>query len=314
MIDSHSAAALVNSATASKFGNDTSDDQYNDIDNDEDEEFIINTNSNASNFTTSNRRQFVELEEDEEELDRSGNHAKPNFIEENESSSSSLSPVPLSGNNFDLNKNKTKKEHYNFISDTEIETINNAKTTNNNSNNNRLVEQTVGEPAFKRMRTSPSNNLQLQTQLVQQPVNVAATTVPLVVPPPPPPPSQIQPLPQQQQAQHHSQIQSAKIKELRPVNSQTNMSNMFLNESNNLGLLTSETNSPSNQVSNSNSVILDDQQQQQLNSLSSVSLINTPPLSMSNTQTNSPIISMPASPNLVNKNTNLATPEMISNK
>lgn len=253
MIDSHSAAALVNSAIDSnngaKFDN---DDQFNDIDNEEDEEFIINDTG---------RRQFIELEEDDDE-DRL-NHAKPNYIEENESSSSSLSPA--SANNFDSNKNRNKNR-FNYINDTEIETINNAKT-----NTSLTLDQVIGEPAFKRMRTHSNIQQQQQSQQLHQMHQ------------------QIQP----QQQQH-------KLKDLRLLNNQNNINNLFLNDQNGIGLIADETNS-----------ILDDQTH--LSSINNMNLINTPPLSLSNTQTNSPIISMPASPNLVTKNISINPNDLNSN-
>jgi len=268
MIDSHTAAALVNSATgASKFGTtDSNDDQYTDNDNDEDEEFIIND---------SNRRQFIELEEDDEESELNNqNNIRTNFIEENESSSSGLSPISTTV------KSTSSKNRLNYINDTEIETINNAKTTSSN------LDQVIVEPAFKRLRRLSNSNSSLSSQL------------PIV--------QQQQQTQQQQQAQqnqqHHliqPQIQQQhKVKDLRQqINTHSNMGNIFLKDNSNLGTMTSEVNS-------SNS-ILDDQHQTHMNSLSSINMINTPPLSLSNTQTNSPIVSMPASPNLVNNTKNL---------
>lgn len=268
MIDSHTAAALVNSATgASKFGTaDSNDDQYTDNDNDEDEEFIIND---------SNRRQFIELEEDDEESELNNqNNIRTNFIEENESSSSGLSPISTTV------KTTSSKNRLNYINDTEIETINNAKTTSSN------LDQVIVEPAFKRLRRLSNSNSSLSSQL------------PIV--------QQQQQTQQQQQAQqnqqHHlnqPQIQQQhKVKDLRQqINTHSNMGNIFLKDNSNLGTMTSEVNS-------SNS-ILDDQHQTHMNSLSSINMINTPPLSLSNTQTNSPIVSMPASPNLVNNTKNL---------
>lgn len=278
MIDSHSASALVNSA-GSKFANsDNGEDPFTEFDNDEDEDIYVNDSN-------SNRRQFIELEEDDENENNNNNNKssiRPNFIEENESSLSSLSPASTA--NLDLNRTKNKKDfnRFNYINETEIETINNAKTNINTNNMNKNLSEQFIEPAFKRMRTISNNNsllspIQHQHQQQQSP---------------PPPTSQ-----QQNNTIQHQPNQQ--LQQKRSFNNQNSIGNMFLNDTNNIGLITSEINTNS---------IISDENQSTFNSVNNLNMINTPPLSLSNTQSNSPIVSLPASPNLLlnNKNSNIS--------
>jgi hypothetical protein len=283
MIDSHSASALVNSAAnaGSKFANsDNGEDPFTEFDNDEDEDIYVNDSN-------SNRRQFIELEEDDEnENNNSKSSIRPNFIEENESSLSSLSPASTA--NLDLNRTKNKKDfnRFNYINETEIETINNAKTNINTNNMNKNLSEQPIEPAFKRMRTISNNNNSLLSPIQQQQPQQQQQS-------PPPPPQQQQ----NNTIQHQSNQQLQQQK--RSFNNQNSIGNMFLNDTNNIGLITSEINTNS---------IISDENQSTFNSVNNLNMINTPPLSLSNIQSNFPIVSMPASPNLLlnNKNSNIS--------
>jgi hypothetical protein len=272
MIDSHPASALVNSA-GSKFANsDNGEDPFTEFDNDEDEDIYVNDSN-------SNRHQFIVLEEDDENKNNNNNDKnsiRQNFIEENDSSLSSLSPASTA--NLDLNRTKNKKDfnRFNYINETEIETINNAKTNiNTNNMNKNLSEQSI-EPAFKRMRTISNNNSLLSPIQQQQPQQQQQS---------PPPPTLQQ---QNNTIQHQSNQQ---LQQKRSFNNQNSIGNMYLNDTNNIGLITSEI--------NTNSIIPD---------VNNLNMINTPPLSLSNTQSNSPIVSLPASPNLLlnTKNSNIS--------
>ena len=180
--------------------------------------------------------------------------------------------------------------------------FNNAKTNINTNNMNKNLSEQPIEPAFKRMRTISYNNGLLspiqQQQQQQQPQQQQQS-------PPPPPASQQQ----NNTTQHQSNQQ---LQQKRSFNNQNNIGNMLLNVTNNIGLTTSEINTNS---------IIPDENQSTFNSVNNLNMINTPPLSLSNTQSNSPIVSLPASPNLsLNiKNSNISLinsndPTNINNK